>query len=277
MLMVPFLFYAGVVFAYFLVLPAAVDFLQNFNDDNYDVLLQARDYNKFAVMVMGVMGLLFQLPVVILAITRMGIVTPQQLRKQRRDRHPRHRRPRRAAARRRPRDDAADDVPDPRPLRGLYPSRLVARAPRRRAPANGRRPRRAPSSRPSTPTTDALRPQRFRPPQDGQDRVRDARHPDGRRPGPVRHRRQRRALGRPAGRHHRVQRRRGRRHRPLRDAGAAGHAKARQDPTAADLGGRRPRPLQPRQTGETSTRPPATTRTPAPSCCAPPAGPGRRA
>ena len=84
MLMVPFLFYAGVVFAYFLVLPAAVDFLQNFNDDNYDVLLQARDYNKFAVMVMAVMGLLFQLPVVILAVTRMGIVTPQQLRKQRR-------------------------------------------------------------------------------------------------------------------------------------------------------------------------------------------------
>src|SRR5918993_3428365 len=84
MLMVPFLFYAGVVFAYFLVLPAAVDFLQNFNDDNYDVLLQARDYNKFAVMVMGVMGLLFQLPVAILAVTRMGILTVAQLRRHRR-------------------------------------------------------------------------------------------------------------------------------------------------------------------------------------------------
>lgn len=84
MFMVPFLFYAGVVFAYFAVLPAAVDFLQNFNDENYDVLLQARDYNKFAIMVMGVMGLLFQLPVVILAITRMGILTPRQLRKNRR-------------------------------------------------------------------------------------------------------------------------------------------------------------------------------------------------
>ena len=84
MVMVPFLFYAGVVFAYFLVLPAAVDFLQNFNDDNYDVLLQARDYNKFAIMVLGVMGLLFQLPVVILAVTRMGILTPRQLRKNRR-------------------------------------------------------------------------------------------------------------------------------------------------------------------------------------------------
>jgi sec-independent protein translocase protein TatC len=84
MVMVPFLFYAGVVFAYFLVLPAAVDFLQNFNDENYDVLLQARDYNKFAIMVMGGMGLLFQLPVLILAVTRMGILTTGQLRKQRR-------------------------------------------------------------------------------------------------------------------------------------------------------------------------------------------------
>ncbi|HTE63968.1 MAG TPA: twin-arginine translocase subunit TatC [Solirubrobacteraceae bacterium] len=84
MIMVPFLFYAGAVFAYFLVLPAAVNFLQNFNDDSFDVLLQARDYYKFAILVLGVMGLLFQLPILILAVTRMGIVTPRQLRKNRR-------------------------------------------------------------------------------------------------------------------------------------------------------------------------------------------------
>jgi len=84
MLAVPFLFVSGVVFAYFLVLPAAVDFLQNFNDDNYDVLLQARDYYKFAVLVLGVMGLLFQLPVLILAITRLGILSTEQLRRNRR-------------------------------------------------------------------------------------------------------------------------------------------------------------------------------------------------
>ena len=84
MVMVPFLFMSGVVFAYFVVLPAAVDFLQNFNDDNYDVLLQARDYYKFAVLVLAAMGLLFQLPVVILAVTRMGILTTTQLRKNRR-------------------------------------------------------------------------------------------------------------------------------------------------------------------------------------------------
>jgi sec-independent protein translocase protein TatC len=84
MLMVPFLFYAGVIFAYFLVLPAAVDFLQNFNDDNYDVLLQARDYYKFGIMVLAAMGLLFQLPIAILAVTRTGILTTTQLRKNRR-------------------------------------------------------------------------------------------------------------------------------------------------------------------------------------------------
>jgi sec-independent protein translocase protein TatC len=84
MVMVPFLFYAGVVFAYFVILPAAVNFLQNFNDDSFDVLLQARDYYKFAVMVLAMTGLMFQLPIAILAITRMGILTPRQLRKNRR-------------------------------------------------------------------------------------------------------------------------------------------------------------------------------------------------
>jgi sec-independent protein translocase protein TatC len=84
MVMVPFLFYAGVVFAYLLILPAAVNFLQNFNDENFDILLQARDYYKFAVMLLGAMGLLFQLPVVILAVTRMGILSVAQLRKGRR-------------------------------------------------------------------------------------------------------------------------------------------------------------------------------------------------
>jgi sec-independent protein translocase protein TatC len=84
MLLVPLLFYGGVAFAYYLILPAAVDFLQNFNDDAYDVLLQARDYYKFAVMVLAAMGALFQLPLLILAITRMGILTPRQLRKNRR-------------------------------------------------------------------------------------------------------------------------------------------------------------------------------------------------
>jgi sec-independent protein translocase protein TatC len=84
MLMVPFLFITGVVFSYLVVLPKAIDFLQNFNDDNFDILLQARDYYRFAIMLLIVMGLMFQIPVGILAVTRVGIVSVRQLRAWRR-------------------------------------------------------------------------------------------------------------------------------------------------------------------------------------------------
>ena len=74
---VPFLFVAGVVFAYYMVLPPAISFLQNFNDDSYDILLQAQDFYSFEMMVLIAMGALFQIPVGILAATRMGVITPQ--------------------------------------------------------------------------------------------------------------------------------------------------------------------------------------------------------
>ena len=67
MVMVPFLFLAGVVFGYYMVLPNAVNFLQNFNDDNYDILLQAKDYYNFAITLLIAMGVAFQVPVGILA------------------------------------------------------------------------------------------------------------------------------------------------------------------------------------------------------------------
>ncbi|MEA2280599.1 MAG: sec-independent protein translocase protein TatC [Solirubrobacteraceae bacterium] len=84
MLLVPFLFIAGVCFAYFLALPAAINFLQNFNSDQFQILIQARDLYGFSVTFMGAMGLLFQLPVGILAVVRMGIVSVAQLRHVRR-------------------------------------------------------------------------------------------------------------------------------------------------------------------------------------------------
>lgn len=84
MAMVPFLFIGGVVFGYFVVLPPAVSFLQNFNSDEFNVLVQARDYYKFAITGLAALGILFQMPVGILAVTRLGIVSPRQLRKNRR-------------------------------------------------------------------------------------------------------------------------------------------------------------------------------------------------
>ena len=83
MLMVPVLFIAGAAFGYFVVLERAVSFLQNFNDDSFDILLQAKDYFKFAVLFVAGVGVLFQIPVGVLAVTRLGIFTPKQLAKNR--------------------------------------------------------------------------------------------------------------------------------------------------------------------------------------------------
>src|SRR4051794_17834135 len=79
LLMVPVLFCAGALFGYFVVLPAATKFLLNFNQSQFNIQIRAKDYYSFFTTTVGAMGLIFQLPVGILAVTRLGIVTPRQL------------------------------------------------------------------------------------------------------------------------------------------------------------------------------------------------------
>jgi len=84
MLMVPVLFSLGVLFCYFLVLPAAIRFLQNFNKDSFDVLVRASDFYKFEILTMIALGGVFQVPVGILAANKMGLVDAKKLRANRR-------------------------------------------------------------------------------------------------------------------------------------------------------------------------------------------------
>jgi sec-independent protein translocase protein TatC len=84
LLMVPFLFVAGIAFGYFVVLERAIDFLLNFNDDEFNIQIRARDYYSFVALALIAFGLVFQIPVAILAVTRLGITTPQRLRRGRR-------------------------------------------------------------------------------------------------------------------------------------------------------------------------------------------------
>ena len=79
MIMVPFLFLCGVAFGYFVALPRAINFLQNFNDQSFDILIRAADYYKFAVVLLAIIGLLFQIPIGVLAVTRLGIISARQL------------------------------------------------------------------------------------------------------------------------------------------------------------------------------------------------------
>jgi len=79
MLLAPLLFGVGVAFAYFVVMPAAVKFLLGFNDSQFNVQVRARDYYGFFSMTMLAGGIVFQLPLAILAATRLGIVSIEQL------------------------------------------------------------------------------------------------------------------------------------------------------------------------------------------------------
>ncbi|HJX33125.1 MAG TPA: twin-arginine translocase subunit TatC [Solirubrobacterales bacterium] len=84
LLLAPLLFLAGLAFAYFAVMPAAVKFLLGFNDNQFNVQVRARDYYSFFSTTMLAGGLIFQLPLAILAVTRLGIVKVEQLSSNRR-------------------------------------------------------------------------------------------------------------------------------------------------------------------------------------------------
>jgi sec-independent protein translocase protein TatC len=84
LLAAPLLFLIGIAFAYFVVMPAAVNFLLGFNDAQFNIQVRARDYYSFFSMTMLAGGIVFQMPLAILAVTRLGIVSVDQLRANRR-------------------------------------------------------------------------------------------------------------------------------------------------------------------------------------------------
>jgi sec-independent protein translocase protein TatC len=84
LLLVPVLFIAGIAFGYFVVLPAATQFLLNFNDGQFNIQVRARDYYSFFGTTLLACGIVFQVPVGVLAVTRLGIVKVRQLQQSRR-------------------------------------------------------------------------------------------------------------------------------------------------------------------------------------------------
>lgn len=79
MALIPILFAAGVLFGYYGALPRAVEFLQNYNSGEFDIQIQARDYYRFVVLFLALMGLVFQIPVGVLVLTRTGVVDARTL------------------------------------------------------------------------------------------------------------------------------------------------------------------------------------------------------
>jgi sec-independent protein translocase protein TatC len=88
-MMWPFLFFSfplfvgGGSFCYFVVFPFAVQFLVNF-DKTLVPSLRIDDYLSFTLRMVFVFGLVFELPLISLLLTRMGLLTPEWLSKYRR-------------------------------------------------------------------------------------------------------------------------------------------------------------------------------------------------
>lgn len=78
------LFAGGMAFAYFVILPLALKFLTNFDDELYDIQIRASYYYSFVSLALLAMGLMFELPVFVLALVRLGILTAARLKRNRR-------------------------------------------------------------------------------------------------------------------------------------------------------------------------------------------------
>src|SRR3954447_4825098 len=74
----------GMLFGYFITLPAAETFLTNYDDQLYNVQIQARPFLGFCIQVIVAMAVVWELPLFIVGLTRLGIITTDKLRRTRR-------------------------------------------------------------------------------------------------------------------------------------------------------------------------------------------------
>jgi sec-independent protein translocase protein TatC len=75
---------AGVAFGYFVALPSATSFLTNYDNSIYDIQIRAKDYLSFAVKVLIGMAIVFELPIFVIGLTRLGVISTHTLRTKRR-------------------------------------------------------------------------------------------------------------------------------------------------------------------------------------------------
>ncbi|HEY2776627.1 MAG TPA: twin-arginine translocase subunit TatC [Gaiellaceae bacterium] len=74
----------GVAFGYWIALPKASHFLANYDNSQYQSFIRARDYIGFAAKVLIAMAIVFELPLFVVGLTRIGIVETRTLRRSRR-------------------------------------------------------------------------------------------------------------------------------------------------------------------------------------------------
>ncbi len=79
MIAAPVLFVIGVVFTYLVVLPPAVRFLQGYNANQFQALVQAKPLYSFEVLTMAAIGLAFQMPIGLFGLRQLGMINGSTL------------------------------------------------------------------------------------------------------------------------------------------------------------------------------------------------------
>lgn len=73
------MFIVGVVFAYFIILPPAINFLLTFGSDIATPQIRIENYVSVVTRLLLAIGLVFELPVLITFLARLGVVSPKWL------------------------------------------------------------------------------------------------------------------------------------------------------------------------------------------------------
>ena len=76
--------FAGLAFGYFVVLPRALHFLTNYDSDLYKIQIRARDYYSFSSTLLLAVVAIFEVPVAVLGLVKVGVLSSAALRRNRR-------------------------------------------------------------------------------------------------------------------------------------------------------------------------------------------------
>jgi sec-independent protein translocase protein TatC len=80
-MMIPALFVCGVIFGWYLVVPPAISFLVGYNTDAFNYQLRAKDYVQFVLLTLLAMGIVFEMPAVMLVLARLRIMSSALMRR----------------------------------------------------------------------------------------------------------------------------------------------------------------------------------------------------
>ena len=75
------LFVAGSLFGYFIVFPYGFKFFISFATEDIQALPSVKQYFSFAIRLLLAFGLVFEMPVVVLFLTKIGLITPEAMKK----------------------------------------------------------------------------------------------------------------------------------------------------------------------------------------------------